>query len=52
MNNFLNIKKLVIKKSKIASLLIYSTALCKLSPKNEIAKKRRINDFYKKNGKS
>ena len=32
----------------IISLLIYPTALCKLGSQNEIAKKRKINDLWKK----
>ena len=33
------------KKSKIVRLLIYPTALCKLGLQNEIANKRKMNDF-------
>ena len=36
----------------IISLMIYPNALCKLSPQNEISKKRKMNDFRgKKNSK-
>ena len=38
--------------SKDVSILIYPTALCKLGPQKEFAKKQKMNDFWwKENGK-
>ena len=39
-------KGLVIANSKIVSLLIYPTALCKLGPQNRFSKTQKMNDFW------